>query len=172
MFPDLKSIERRRRVLGITQKHLAQATQVSQSLVTKIERGRIIPSYDIACRIFTFLDAAEKKDEKLAKDIMHKDVITVHISDKISKVVFLTKKHRISQLPVLENHVLVGAVSTKGIIDAPKSGKVRNYVTESFPTISLDTPSSVAKTLLKYNSAVLVMKNNSIEGIITAEDFL
>ena len=172
MFPDLKSIERRRRVLGITQKHLAQSTQVSQSLVTKIEHGRIIPSYDIACRIFTFLDSAERSGEKLAKDVMHKDVIVVHASDTISKVISITKKHRISQLPVLENHILVGSISTKNMIDAPKSGKVKDYFTEAFPTISLDMPASTAKILLKHHSAVLVMKNNSIEGIITAEDFL
>lgn len=172
MFPDLKSIERRRRSLGITQKHLAQATHTSQSLVTKIERRRIMPSYDIACRIFTFLDAAEKHDEKLAKDVMHKNVVTVHISDSISKVIALTKKYRISQLPVLNSNVLAGSITTKGIIDAPKSGKVKDYVTEAFPTISPDTPASIAKTLLKHHSAVLVMKNSFIEGIITAEDFL
>ena len=172
MFPELKSIDRRRRAMGITQKHLAQATHVSQSLITKIERGRIVPSYDIACRIFNFLDIAEKKDEKLASDIMHRNVVVVHISDSVSKVISLTKKHRISQMPVLENHILVGSVTTKGIIDAPKNGKVKDYVTEAFPTIGLETPYSIVKTLLKYNSAVLVMKNNSIEGIITAEDFL
>ena len=172
MFPDLKSIERRRRTLAITQKQLAMATQVSQSLITKIERGVIIPNYEIACRIFAFLDAAERHEEKLAKDVMHKNVVVVHVSDTISKVISLTKKHRISQLPVLENHVLVGSISTKGLIDAPKSGKIKDYITDSFPTINLDMPVSAAKMLLKHHSAVLVMRNNSIEGIITAEDFL
>lgn len=172
MFPDLKSIEKRRRALGVTQKHLAQAAHVSQSLVAKIERGRIIPSYDIACRIFNFLDSAERHDEKTAKDIMHRNVVVAHASDRISKVIALTKKHRISQLPVLDGHILVGSISTKVMIDAPKSGKVKDFLVESFPTVGTDMPAVAAKALLKHHSAVLVMKNSSIEGIITAEDFL
>lgn len=158
--------------MGITQKHLAQAAHVSQSLITKIERGLIVPNYDIAVRIFTFLDSAERHDEKTAKDIMHRNVVVVHASERISKVIALTKKHRISQMPVLDGHVVIGAISTKGIIDAPKSGKVKDFIAESFPTIGLDMPASAAKVLLKHNSAVLVMKNSSVEGIITAEDFL
>ncbi|MEK6888077.1 MAG: CBS domain-containing protein [Candidatus Aenigmatarchaeota archaeon] len=172
MFPDLKSIERRRRSLGITQKQLALATQVSQSLITKVERGLIIPNYDTASRIFVFLEGAEKKDEKTAGEIMHKGVITIDSGDRIAKVASLAKKHSVSQFPVIEKGVVIGAVTTKDIIEAPKNAEVRDFVREPFPTISIKTPSNVAKMLLKHYSAVLVLNKSSIEGIITAEDFL
>jgi len=172
MFPDLKSIERRRRVLGMTQKQLALSCQVSQSLIAKIERGLLVPNYDIACRIFTFLESAEKKDEKLAKDVMHKGVIVLHPKDKISKAASVLKKHRISQCPVVDGKIIIGSLSSKDIMDVPRRAAINDFISEPFPTVSSQTPASIVKDLLRHHSAVLVLKNSEIEGIITAEDFL
>lgn len=172
MLPDLKSIGRRRKALSLTQKQVAMATQISQSLITKIERGNIIPSYEIAKRIFIFLDSAERKNEKFAKDMMQKNVIVLDASDKISKAISLIKKHSVSQFPVIKNKAIVGSISTKEIMDAPKKAEVNGFLTDPFPTIGSETPASIVKDLLKHHSAVLIIKNSSIEGIITAEDFL
>lgn len=172
MFPELKSIERRRRTLGMTQKQLALSCQISQSLVAKIERGLLVPSYEIARRIFTFLESAELKDEKLAKDVMHRGVVVLHPDDKVAKAASVLKKHLISQCPVVDGKVLAGGITSKDIMDAPRRAAIDDFISEPFPTVSGETPASIVKDLLKHHSAVLVLKKSAIEGIITAEDFL
>ena len=59
MFPELTSISIRRRRLGLTQKKLSAKAEISQSLLTKIERGLVIPNYKTACNIFEILDEQE-----------------------------------------------------------------------------------------------------------------
>ncbi|MDG6990995.1 MAG: riboflavin synthase [Nitrososphaerota archaeon] len=58
-FPDVAQIAATRRRLGITQHKLAEESRVSQSLVSKIESGRIMPTYGNAKMIFDALERLE-----------------------------------------------------------------------------------------------------------------
>ena len=172
MFPELQNIGKRRRALGLTQKQLAFTAQVSQSLIAKIENGSLVPSYDVARKIFAALDIQERKGEKVASDVMNKNVIVLKFSDVVSKVVDLVREKGISQFPVLEGNRIIGAVTSVSILGAPKDSTIKDYLVESFPTVTEKTPLSSIKSLLLHHSAVLVIKEGRPIGIITPADVL
>ena len=57
---ELKDIGRRRRQLGLKQVELARLAGVSQSLIAKVERGKIDLAYSKAQEIFRALERGEK----------------------------------------------------------------------------------------------------------------
>jgi len=63
MLPKIEEIERRRKSLGLGQKQLAKMVDVSQSMIAKIETGRINPSYIKTKAIFDLLESLERKRE-------------------------------------------------------------------------------------------------------------
>ena len=71
MLPDLEEIQKRRRSLGLSQKKLASYASVSQSLIAKIEGGKIDPSYKNVKRIFKALENEMGKQKRtiLAREI-------------------------------------------------------------------------------------------------------
>ena len=52
MFPKLNEISKKRKILGLTQSELAKLAGVSQSLIAKLESGKIEPSYTKVKTIF------------------------------------------------------------------------------------------------------------------------
>ena len=66
MLPEIKDITRRRKILGLTQNKLARQANVSQSLVAKIETGRVDPSYSKMMKILIALDEEEGKKQTVA----------------------------------------------------------------------------------------------------------
>ena len=67
MLPPIDEIERRRKSLGLGQRQLAKIVGVSQSMIAKIETGRINPSYLKTKTIFDLLESLERKIEVKAK---------------------------------------------------------------------------------------------------------
>ena len=77
-FPPTSEIRKRRKLLDVTQAELAAASGVSQSTITKIEKGRISASYETVVRLFEALDSmTEKRHEVDIMDIASKDVVSV-----------------------------------------------------------------------------------------------
>jgi len=68
-FRNLTEIKQLRRKYHLNQKELAQRAEVSQSLIAKIEAGKVEPSYSKAKLIFEALDQLREKEEVKAKDI-------------------------------------------------------------------------------------------------------
>ena len=54
MLPELSEIKAKRKHLGLSQSGLSVKTGVSQSLIAKLEAGKISPSYLSAKKIFDF----------------------------------------------------------------------------------------------------------------------
>ena len=182
MFPthlDLKVIEEMRRKLGLTQHQLAKLSGVSQSLIAKIEKGKINPSFEAVKRIFVALEKvrAEKMREIRAKDICTRNVIYVSIEDDILKAVEIMRKYDISQLPVFEGKTPVGSISESTItkkLDKIRSFKikVKEIMDEGFPVTPEDTSVSLLREILMEYPAVLLQKNGVVTGIITKADIL
>ncbi len=176
MTYEISEIKKIRKKLGLTQFDLARKSGVSQSLIAKIEAGRIDPSYSNTQKIFQALDELTKQEEKQAKDIMNKKIITVKVNDAVISVIKLMKKHGISQLPVEERGKIVGIVTEKSLID--KLGpdisklKVKDVMDESPPIISPDTRVEVVSNLLKHFSIVLVAEKGNYKGLISKTDLL
>ena len=65
MLPELEEIKKKRKLFGMTQADLAAECGVSQSLIAKLESGKIVPAYGKAKKIRLtdwILEKSEKKD--------------------------------------------------------------------------------------------------------------
>ena len=123
-------------------------------------------------------------------DWMSERVLAVETSDSIAIARQLIAKHRVNQLPVLENKKLVGIVTDRDIRDAyPTSmminlGKeidrfadsvtVEEVMTHDVMVVRPDTALTTAVGLLRRHriGSLPVMKNGKLAGIVTRSDIL
>jgi len=180
LFPDLQNIKTRRQNLGLGQKELASLSQVSQSLIAKLEKGKIEPSYGIAKKIFLVLEGLEHKKERKCNEVMTKKIVFVKPRDKINHASDVMKKHFIDQLPVLENKRVVGSISESIIfnrlLDTPKNKlfnmHIEEIMKEPYPIVNSNMPLSVVLPLLKSSDALLVLEGKELKGIITRSNLI
>ena len=175
MTYELEEIKKIRKKLGMTQTELANRAGVSQSLIAKIESGRIDPTYTKTKKIFAALSELEKKEEIKAEQIMTGRIISISPNEPIKEAISKMKKFQISQLPVIEGNKLIGLVSESTILDAllnPKSTRVRDIMQESPPIVSKTTSIQVVSNLLKHYPMVLVSEEGKLIGLITKSDLL
>jgi len=179
VFPEIGEIEKGRKRLGLTQKKLAKMAGVSQSLVAKLESGRLNPSYSVTKRIFETLQSLEKQTEAVAKDVLSPDIVYVQKDDSISKAIRLMEEKGYSQLPVFDRDQVIGSINEKIILDILMGGRdpsrmleqpVELVMEEPFPRIDEKTTIAVISTLLRYNQAILVTRRERCVGIITKTD--
>ncbi|MFQ5836808.1 MAG: XRE family transcriptional regulator, partial [Candidatus Bathyarchaeia archaeon] len=174
MLPSLEKIARKRKMLGLTQKKLANLSGVSQSLIAKLESGKTDPSYTKVKAIIDVLNQLEMKMEVHAREIVHSKVVSVQKSDKVSKAVRLMMEHGYSQLPVFDGEHAVGSISEKTILSQVSAGRdlsqisvlfVEEVMNEAFPQVGEDAPLSLISGLLQVYPAVLVSKKGKVTGI-------
>ena len=154
-------------------------TGVSQSLIAKVEGGRIDAAYSKVKRIIEALERLRFSKEKSARELMHTGTICVAPSESLHAAAALMRKRSISQLPVSEGKRVVGSISEQGIIarfsEDPKKVaalRVSDAMEEAFPTALPSTPLSAIASLLRHYPAVLVMERGEVAGIITKADLL
>ncbi|MFI5448869.1 MAG: CBS domain-containing protein [Candidatus Bathyarchaeia archaeon] len=181
MLPPIEEIGRRRRLLALSQKELAKLSGVSQSMIAKIESGRISPSYLKTKAIFDMLEGLERKNEVKAKEICHGKVVGVQAHDTISRAVRVMRETGYSQLPVFDSGQAVGSLTEKVILqtlvgstrpEEVSKQSVDKIMDEALPTVNDETPISMVSALLSYESAVIVTKRGKVLGIITKADLL
>lgn len=178
---ELAKIKKLRQKLNLTQKQLAKISGVSQSLIAKIESGRIDPAYSKVKQIQEALENELNRQEvkKKAIDLMSARIISVAPDDKLNRVLNIMKKNDVSQLPVFDGPQCVGSLSDSMLVEwlskyGPNISKVVVGVamTESFPTVPPNSHVDAIAGLLKYYKAVLVKKEGKIVGIITKADLI
>lgn len=181
MFPPLEEIAQKRRMLGLKQAELAKLAGVSQSLIAKLESGKIDSSYTKVKTIFEVLERLEVKTKIQAGKVLHNKIVGIQKSEPVSKVVQLMKHHGYSQLPVFDGKHPVGSISEKTILSQILAGKdlaqisklpTEEVMEEAFPQVDEDAPLSLISSLLQVYSAVLVTKKGTVVGIITKADLL
>ena len=111
MTYELEEVKKIRKKLGMTQTELANRSGVSQSLIAKIESGRIDPTYTKTKKIFAALSELEQKEEIKAEQLMTSRIISISSSAPIKEAIAKMKKSKISQLPVIDDHNLIGLIS-------------------------------------------------------------
>jgi predicted transcriptional regulator len=175
---ETRFIGERRRRLNLTQHQLARASGVSQSLIAKIECGRVDAAYSKVKRIMEALEAAQTGREKTAREIMHAGIESASSSQTLHSAAAAMRKKSISQLPVLERGRLVGSLTEEGLLECFTSGsklekmRVCEAMGEPFPSVLPSTPVSSVASLLRHHPAALVMERGRIAGIITRSDIL
>ena len=176
-----KDIAKVRRQLGLTQSQLSSISQVSQSLIAKIESGKIDPSYTKTKALSNALENIQRKNSKKAKDIMAKHIISILSDNRVEEAARLMRRHSISQLPVFEDEKSIGSLSERTILrlleDAKElqnvfGKKVKVVMEDSFPVVSEDTPIELLYSVVDFFQATLVSKREKVVGIITKADLL
>jgi len=171
----LSEIKEIRKKFGLTQSELAKISGVSQSLIAKIEAGRIDPTYSKIRKIFETIESIGKKHELKAEEIMTKKIIHVRPQDDIKEAIKKMKRSNISQMPVIEDNKSLGTVSESTILEAilnKKSNKIKDIMDDSAPIVSKNTTITLVSNLLKFYPMVLVSENGELKGIITKSDLL
>jgi predicted transcriptional regulator len=181
MFPTLEDIAKKRRQLGLKQAELAKLAGVSQSLIAKLEAGKIDSSYTKVKTIFDVLERLEAKTKIQEEKVVPNEVIGIQKDEPIAKVVRAMKEHGYSQIPVFDGKHSVGSISEKTILRQILAGKdiaqisklpTEEIMEEAFPQVGEDAPLSLISSLLQTYSAVLVAKKGNVVGIITKADLL
>jgi predicted transcriptional regulator len=172
---ELEEIKEIRKKFGLTQGELAKRADVSQSLIAKVEAGRLDPTFSKAKKIFEAIDTLGKKKELKAEQIMNKHIISAKPNDGIKSAIEKMKKANISQMPVIEEHKSIGIVSESIILEAllnKKGNKIEDIMEDSAPVVSKNTTVNAVSNLLRFYPMVLVSDGGELKGIITKSDLL
>lgn len=172
---EIRDIKVIRKKLGLTQFELAKKANVSQSLIAKIEAGRLDPTYSNAKKIFSVLQDMGSKKEIKARDLMQTTVMGVSPNLSIKDAVKKMKSHGYSQLPVIEDNKAIGMITEANILDAiiTGSGKIVEDIMHAAPPVVHETTTiGVLSNLLKFFQMVLVSKRGKLVGIVTKSDIL
>ncbi len=173
---EIRDVRKAREALRMTQAELAKAGGVSQSMIARIERGIVDPSYSNAKRIFSALESAKHRSSFTAREIMTRKVIFIGSGETLARAASLMKKKGISQLPVTEGDKVVGVISEREI--ASVVGKnvsalsVHGTMSEAPPIVSASTDAAMLSRLLEYLPCVLVAKKGEIVGLVSRADML
>jgi acetoin utilization protein AcuB len=134
--------------------------------------------------------SVQKTKSVTVSEWMSDCVLAVEVYDAISIARQLMAKHRINQLPVLDNDRLVGIVTDRDIRDAyptsmligrPKeidrfadSYTVEEVMTHNVFTVRPETPLATAISILRRHrvGSLPVVEDKSLVGIITRSDIL
>lgn len=172
---ELNEIKKIRKSLGLTQTDLAKRANVSQSLIAKIESGKIDPTFTKTKKIFKTLNDLESKEDVKAEELMNKKIINITPNDNIKEAINKMKKFGISQMPVIDDHKVIGLVSETTLLDALMSKKEKNIadiMEEAPPIISKTTSVKIISSLLRHYPMVLVSESGKLIGLITKADLL
>ncbi|MBS3164855.1 CBS domain-containing protein [Candidatus Woesearchaeota archaeon] len=179
MLYDLPDIKRLRTQHGLTQAELAKRAGVSQSLIAKVEAGRLDPTFTRAKQIFSVLESLDQEREQLTKDVMVAEPLSCPPEQPLGQAIQVMNERGISQLPVVSQGRIVGLLSEGGILDALASGKrnitsalVQDVMADVPPTVSDTTRMSAVAPLLRHFPIVLVTSKGALRGVITKADML
>ncbi|MCS7113678.1 MAG: CBS domain-containing protein [Nitrososphaerota archaeon] len=180
-IPTGESIRRLRKRAGLTQKDLAERAGVSQSLISRIERGSVDPKLSTLQSILNVLSGYTSV-KKRACDIMNPNVISVRYDETVRDAVDLMRTYDISQLPVEREGRMVGGIHEASLIRMlvfeknPREffeQKVFKVMEKPFPTVSPDTLlEEVMLILSRGEPAVIVEEDGRMVGIITKIDVI
>ncbi len=181
LLPELREIRERRVRLRMSQRDLAKNLGVSQSLIAKIERNKVSPSYALVRRVFSYLDSMHTANAGRAVDISSRPVAYVQTEDAVQKAVRILQSTGYKQLPVRDGEVWAGCIYERTIsrhlleTNDPRSllrRQVGQIMDEALPLAAEDTPITALIPLLQQAQAVLVTRKGRVTGIITNADLL
>jgi len=180
LLPNLEMIKQERGRLRLTQKQLANMTDVSTSMINQIESGRCKPSYETAKRIFEKLTNFEEEQSDTAGDICTWNIVKLKVTNTIDDARKKMHSVGISQILIFDGNTPKGVVTEEGILkklddsgDKSKWKKTQlSRVMEKIPAIvTYDTTVKSIVQLVRTGKFLLVTKDTKF-GIITASDAL
>jgi predicted transcriptional regulator len=185
MLPNLNEIKIMRKALNLTQQDLSELTNISRSTITKIELGKLDPSFSKVKKIFEKLDLQEKKkgiknklENVTLEDIHVTSIEYTTTSQTIHDTHIRMLETSFSQFPVKSNGHIIGSISERAISKAifENAGEdireqpISKIMEDPFPILSASTPLNLVDSLIMHEEVVLTQKDNSIVGIVTNVD--
>jgi predicted transcriptional regulator len=182
-LPDIEEVKIIRERLGMTQRKLARACDISQSFINKIERNEANPGYKTVKIIFEALNEGanrnynqSKDSSKAAKDVMVNSVENVSTKDSVEDARKKMLKYGYSQLAVIDSEIVKGSITDRLIISLKKEkeegAKVGQVMGKKFPIVSPETKLETISHILGEHPAVLVDRGEKQYSIVTKHDLL
>ncbi len=171
-LPTPADLKERREKTGLTQSSLAEAADVSQPLIARIEGGDVDPRLSTLRRIVNALEEAQGEVVR-ASELMNKEIVDVAPTEPVRTAVQRMNDEAYSQLPVVKDGVPVGSITQSGLVgleEAAKDDPVSEHMTESFPTVSPEATLDEIRSLLEHYTTVMVTDGGDTVGIITEAD--
>lgn len=171
-LPTPADLRQRRRALGLTQQEVADAADVSQPLIARIEGGGVDPRLSTVRRIVEALEARESQITR-AEDLMTAEVVTIDADAEVKVAAQRMSEAAFSQLPVVEDGIVVGSITLRDLApldDDARSTPIREHMREPFPAVGPSTTRDEVKAILEHARAVLVTDSGAPVGIITEAD--
>jgi predicted transcriptional regulator len=172
-------IRKRRLALGISLGELARAVGRSDATLSRIERGRIRPSYDLVQQILHYLETEEghATPRLTVGDIMNRALVTIESSATLAIAAQRMDGGAFSQLPVVDSGKVIGALSETALLRAlgepsARRGRVRDVLEPAYPVVEEGFPADLLPGLLGRYPAVLVARRGDLQGIVTKADLI
>jgi cystathionine beta-synthase len=126
-----------------------------------------------------FLDIELKVKDVLSKK-SSREFISVDFQDKLREILKIMKQNDISQLPVVREGTVIGAITESKILEHILNNPLQNaessvldIIDPPFPVVSLDMPiKELNKYISKTNPAVLVKDSSGVLHIVTQYDII
>ncbi|AEM38032.1 transcriptional regulator, XRE family [Pyrolobus fumarii 1A] len=175
-----EEIRRLRLAAGLSQRELARLAGVSQSLIAKIEAGKVNPRVETLKKILDALEAVLRRLDRV-EAYASKPVITVRVDEPVRKAVVVMDRYGFSQVPVVdEKGRVVGTVIESSVLRAiiergsqVLDEPIERVMVEPLPTVKPDEPVMRVLPLLERYPAVLVVDDeNRPIGIVTKIDLI
>jgi predicted transcriptional regulator len=165
-------LKKMRKDAGMTQIELARSIGVSQAHIAKIENNKVDPRLSTVNRLLNILST---KTTQLCKHVMTEDIITIKFSDKATDAVKIMNSRDISQLPVVNEGLIIGVITETDVmnhLDDIENKTVSQVMSKPLPQIDFTTPTASIKSLFDIYPAVIITKKGEPIGIITKSDLI
>ena len=185
MLPSVSEIRNRRKNLGITQAELSKQTGISRTSIVKLERGEADLGYSKVKKVFDTLSRFEEERHQkmelstITLEALHNTPVTSITQDTPVYNAWSTMiEHEYSQLPVTDQHGMVGSITERTInkaiieygLESANTLPLKQIMLEPFPSLNIDLPFKAVIPLLQHVQAVLTTSHGKTVGIITNSD--
>jgi riboflavin synthase len=174
-LPDISQIASFRRRLGVTQKRIAIESGVSQSLISKIEAGRVVPTYDNAKLIIDALERIELESESVGmrQDKTTKRGRSLPVLEAIRKC-----KGRIGVIDTTFSNIDTASIAIKEIKRLANQVTIRRYTVPGLRDIPLACKILIerekcgivlATGMVSRKGAEKQVENQAVQGIMLVQ---
>ena len=112
----------------------------------------------------------------LVKEIMAKDIISVHVPGNRANALEIMRKKKVSGLPVVKNGTdqLVGVLTRTDLVENPDEEQIALIMTRDIITATPDdSVKTVAEKMIKNNiRRIPIVEEGSLVGLVTASDLV
>ena len=177
-LPTIDYIIELRKSMGITQPQLARAVDESRGTIARIESKKYEPKFSLIQKIYHYLHKKQNIPDKPLCKFGKKKIKSVESNQTLDNAIDLIIKHKFECIPVIDNNVVKGKITTMKLATRKTSAKdskikVSNFMEEAPPTVPCSTPGTLVKPFLESSSdCVILTQKGKLYGLVTLWDFL